>query len=55
MNEDPTVPPAEPTTTLRNLIHETSTRTRDGVIPTGYGTDGGFVAPEDDRSPDEAN
>jgi hypothetical protein len=39
---------------LINLARETSTRTKDGVIPTGYGSDGGFIAPDDDdRPPDD--
>jgi hypothetical protein len=67
MNEDLTVTTDdEPASTLKNsrtiraeedLARETSTRTADGAIPTGYGSDGGYIGPEaakeDDSTPDD--
>lgn len=73
MNKDrnsPSDASAEPATTIENsetifaeeeLIHETSTRTKLGAIPSGYGSSGGIVnAPEvpddgvrDDIRPDD--
>ncbi|HTJ25763.1 MAG TPA: hypothetical protein VMA36_06315 [Candidatus Limnocylindria bacterium] len=36
-----------------DVVRETSTRTADGVIPSGYGSSGGFIPPQKERPADD--